>query len=300
MAREPELRRTEKGTPVVAFALAVDRRFQRDTVDFVDCVAWRGTAEFVNKYFRKGKRVALTGSIQVRKWKDKEGNDRKTVEVVADSVEFADGKDQGAGSYAADQMAAAAHRGRRRRRRTSVLTHPRRKAVKRMDQNEKEEKRKAWVRFRVMDVLRNHDQEARVIESQIAAERAALAEDLKEILESAFPSSQLYDAGVRVQSSPDPDARMVNMVTRTEKRRNTADRRIGALERQAQQIEDVLSAILDMDSQSKCVLLALYYPFRSYKEAADFLHMAKATIYRQRKTALDSLFATMYKSDSFR
>ena len=97
MAREPELRRTEKGTPVVSFALAVDRRFQRDTVDFVDCVAWRGTAEFVNKYFRKGKRVALAGSIQVRKWKDKEGNDRKTV-----------GKDQGAGSYAADQMAAAA------------------------------------------------------------------------------------------------------------------------------------------------------------------------------------------------
>lgn len=88
MAREPELRRTEKGTPVVSFALAVDRRFQRDTVDFVDCVAWRGTAEFVNKYFRKGKRVALTGSIQVRKWKDKEGNDRKTVEVVADSVEL--------------------------------------------------------------------------------------------------------------------------------------------------------------------------------------------------------------------
>ena len=122
----------------------------------------------------------------------------------------------------------------------------------------------------------------------------------EDILESAFPSSQLSDAGVRVQSSPDPDARMVNMVTRTEKRRNTADRRIGALERQTQQIEDVLAAILDMDSQSKCVLLALYYPFRSYKEAADFLHMAKATIYRQRKTALDSLFATMYKSDSFR
>lgn len=169
-----------------------------------------------------------------------------------------------------------------------------------MDQIEKEEKRKAWVRFRVMDVLRNHDQEARVIESQIAAERAALAEDLKEIMESAFPSGQLSDAGVRVQSSPDPDARMVNMVTRAEKRRNTAARRIGALERQTQQIEDVLSAILGMDSQSKCVLLALYYPFRSYKEAVGFLHMAKATIYRQRKTALDSLFAAMYKSDSFR
>lgn len=156
------------------------------------------------------------------------------------------------------------------------------------------------VRTRVMEILRNHDQEARVIEAQIAAEKEALEADLEFILESAYPSSQLSDAGVRVQSSPDPDARMVNMVTRTEKRRNTADRRIGALERQAQQIEDVLSAILGMDSQSKCVLLALYYPFRSYKEAAGFLHMAKATIYRQRKTALDSLFAAMYKSDSFR
>ena len=169
-----------------------------------------------------------------------------------------------------------------------------------MDQIEKEEKRKAWVRFRVMDVLRNHDQEARVIESQIAAERAALAEDLKEILESAFPSSQLSDAGVRVQSSPDPDARMVNMVTRTEKRRNTADRRIGALERQAQQIEDVLSAILDMDSQSKCVLLALYYPYRSYDEAAEFLQVERTTVYRQREIALNRLFARAERSKAFR
>ena len=168
-----------------------------------------------------------------------------------------------------------------------------------MDQNEKEEKRKAWVRFRVMDVLRNHDQEARVIESQIAAERAALAEDLKEIMESAFPSGQLSDAGVRVQSSPDPDARMVNMVTRTEKRRNTADRRIGALERQAQQIEDVLSAILDMDSQSKCVLLALYYPYRSYEEAAEFLQVDRTTVYRQREIALNKLFNRAERSKWF-
>ena len=83
MARDPELRRTEKGTPVVSFALAVDRRFQRDTVDFIDCVAWRSPAEFVDKYFRKGKRVALTGSIQVRKWKDKDGNDRMQEEIQA-------------------------------------------------------------------------------------------------------------------------------------------------------------------------------------------------------------------------
>ena len=108
LVRDPELKYTPQGTAVTSFTLAVDRRFQRDAVDFIDCVAWRSTAEFVDKYFRKGKRVALTGSIQVRKWKDKDGNDRKSVEVIADSVEFADGKDQGAGSYAADQMAAAA------------------------------------------------------------------------------------------------------------------------------------------------------------------------------------------------
>lgn len=162
------------------------------------------------------------------------------------------------------------------------------------------EKKEAWIRFRVMDVLRNHDQEARVIESQIAAEKAALAADLKEIFASASPSSQFSDAGVRVQSTPDPDGRMVNIVTRAESRRQTADRRIAALERQNQQIEDVRTAILNMDSASKCVLLGLYYPYRSYKEASDFLHMAKATIYRQRKTALDTLFAAMYKTASFR
>lgn len=169
-----------------------------------------------------------------------------------------------------------------------------------MDQNEKEEKRKAWVRFRVMDVLRNHDQEARVIESQIAAERAALAEDLKEILESAFPSSQLSDAGVRVQSSPDPDARMVNMVTRTEKRRNTADRRIGALERQLQQITEVQNLVYTLDTRSKCVLLALYYPYRSYDEAAEFLQVERTTVYRQREIALNRLFARAERSKAFR
>ena len=63
MAREPELRRTEKGTPVVSFALAVDRRFQRDTVDFVDCVAWRGTAEFVNKYFHENRKAPTISEI---------------------------------------------------------------------------------------------------------------------------------------------------------------------------------------------------------------------------------------------
>lgn len=108
LTREPELKQTQQGTPVTTFTLAVDRRFRKDAVDFIDIVAWRSTAEFAAKYFRKGKRVAVTGSIQVRRWDDKDGNKRKAVEVVADSVEFADGKDQNAGDYAADQMAAAA------------------------------------------------------------------------------------------------------------------------------------------------------------------------------------------------
>ena len=74
------------------------------------------------------------------------------------------------------------------------------------------------VRTRVMEILRNHDQEARVIEAQIAAEKEALEADLEFILESAYPSSQLSDAGVRVQSSPDPDGRLVRMVDKRDRR----------------------------------------------------------------------------------
>ena len=156
------------------------------------------------------------------------------------------------------------------------------------------------VRTRVMDILRNHDQEARVIEAQIAAEKESLEYDLEEILMSgAYPSTAINPTGVRA-SSPDPDGNLVRMVDRRDRRRARADEAIANLERQLRQIEEVRSLVLTLDTRSKCVLLALYYPFRSYKEAADFLHMAKATIYRQRKTALDSLFATMYKSDSFR
>ena len=160
--------------------------------------------------------------------------------------------------------------------------------------------KESQVRTRVMDILRNHDQEARVIEAQIAAEKESLEYVLEEILMSgAYPSTAINPTGVRA-SSPEPDGNLVRMVDRRDRRRARADEAIANLERQLRQIEEVRSLVLTMDTRSKCVLLALYYPFRSYKEAADFLHMAKATIYRQRKTALDSLFATMYKSDSFR
>ena len=109
MAREPELRRTEKGTPVVSFALAVDRKFNREEADFIPVTTWRKTAEFVAKYFRKGQRVIIaSGRIRVDPYTDKDGNKRTRFEVVADEVEFAESRraaeDQPAGSLAAGYM----------------------------------------------------------------------------------------------------------------------------------------------------------------------------------------------------
>ena len=152
------------------------------------------------------------------------------------------------------------------------------------------------VRTRVMEILRNHDQEARVIEAQIAAEKEALEADLEFILESAYPSSQLSDAGVRVQSSPDPDGRLVRMVDKRDRRRQRANEAIGNLERQLQQITEVQNLVY---TRSKCVLLALYYPYRSYDEAAEFLQVERTTVYRQREIALNRLFARAERSKAF-
>lgn len=152
------------------------------------------------------------------------------------------------------------------------------------------------VRTRVMEILRNHDQEARVIEAQIAAEKEALEADLEFILESA----QLSDAGVRVQSSPDPDGRLVRMVDKRDRRRQRANEAIGNLERQLQQITEVQNLVYTLDTRSKCVLLALYYPYRSYDEAAEFLQVERTTVYRQREIALNRLFARAERSKAFR
>lgn len=102
MVRDPELRTTQSGTPVTSFTLAVDRDFkERDSgekaTDFIDVVAWRGTAEFVCKYFSKGRMAVAEGRLQIREWKDKDGNNRRTAEVVAENVYFADSKRDGAG-----------------------------------------------------------------------------------------------------------------------------------------------------------------------------------------------------------
>ena len=93
LVRDPELRRTGSGVAVASFTVAVDRDFgakdggQKET-DFIDCVAWRQTGEFVSKYFRKGGMIVVSGRLQIRNWTDKDGNKRKTAEVVADNCYF--------------------------------------------------------------------------------------------------------------------------------------------------------------------------------------------------------------------
>lgn len=96
LTRDPELRRTQSGTAVASFTLAVDRDYkpqdgERET-DFIDIVAWRGTAEFVSKYFSKGRMAVVEGRLQGRDWKDRDGNNRRSYEVIADNVYFGDSK----------------------------------------------------------------------------------------------------------------------------------------------------------------------------------------------------------------
>ncbi len=103
LTRDPELRRTGSGIAVTSFTVAVDRDFapkdggERET-DFIDCVAWRQTGEFVSKYFQKGRMAVVSGRLQIRSWTDKDGNKRRTAEVVADNVYFGDSKRDNEGS----------------------------------------------------------------------------------------------------------------------------------------------------------------------------------------------------------
>ena len=107
LARDPELRRTQTGTPVASFRLAVDRDFKdkstgERSTDWIDVVAWRATAEFVSRYFTKGRMAVVEGRLQMRDWTDKDGNKRTTAEVVAENVYFGDSKRDGdGGGYSA-------------------------------------------------------------------------------------------------------------------------------------------------------------------------------------------------------
>ena len=102
LTRDPELRRTGSGIAVASFRLAVDRDFgpkdgaERET-DFIDIVAWRSTAEFVSRFFTKGRMAVVSGRLQMRNWTDKEGNKRTSAEVVADNVYFGDSNEREGG-----------------------------------------------------------------------------------------------------------------------------------------------------------------------------------------------------------
>ena len=106
MTRDPELRRTGSGVAVASFTVAVDRDFgsngEKET-DFIDCVAWRNTGEFVSKYFSKGSMIVISGRLQIRSWTDKDNNKRRTAEIVADNVYFGDSnkKESNAGYHEA-------------------------------------------------------------------------------------------------------------------------------------------------------------------------------------------------------
>ena len=119
LVRDPELRRTGTGIAVASFTVAVDRDFggrdggEKET-DFIDCVAWRSTGEFVSKYFTKGSMAVVSGRLQIRSWTDKDGNKRRTAEVVADNVYFgeskraSEGNAYGGNSYSAPAYSAPA------------------------------------------------------------------------------------------------------------------------------------------------------------------------------------------------
>ena len=107
MTRDPELRRTNSGTAVASCTVAVDRDFKSQSgekeTDFIDIVAWRNTAEFVSKYFTKGRMAVVSGRLQIRNWQDKDGNKRRSAEVVANDVYFGDSKRDGAAPGGFDQ-----------------------------------------------------------------------------------------------------------------------------------------------------------------------------------------------------
>ena len=106
LARDPELRRTQTGTAVASFTLAVDRDMKNKATgeratDWIDVVAWSHTAEFVSRYFTKGRMAVVEGRLQIRDWNDKDGNKRTSAEVVADNIYFGDSKRENeGGSYA--------------------------------------------------------------------------------------------------------------------------------------------------------------------------------------------------------
>lgn len=111
MVADPELKRTQSGVSVSSFRVAVDRSFSKEErkADFIDVVSWKGTAEFVCKYFHKGSMIALAGSLQTRNYEDKNGNKRTAYEVVANEVHFAESKERSTDNSSTLQHEATQH-----------------------------------------------------------------------------------------------------------------------------------------------------------------------------------------------
>lgn len=105
LTADVELKQTQNGTSVCSFSLAVNRRFSSEgerQTDFITCQAWRQTAEFISKYFKKGSSICVVGSIQTRSWKDNNGNNRNATEVIVDEAMFVDGKNDSQGTEASN------------------------------------------------------------------------------------------------------------------------------------------------------------------------------------------------------
>ena len=115
LTRDPELRRTQSGTAVTSFSLAVDRDFKSQSgekeTDFIDVVAWRSTAEFVSKYFTKGRMAVVEGRLQIRDWTDRDGGKRRSAEVIAENVYFGDSKREGGSDYSSAPAYSAPYSG---------------------------------------------------------------------------------------------------------------------------------------------------------------------------------------------
>lgn len=112
LTKDPELRRTQTGIAVASFSVACDREFKTQDgekqTDFIDIVAWRNTAEFVSKYFSKGRMAVIEGRLQLRDWTDTNGNKRRSAEILADHIYFGDSKRDGDGGYQQPQYNSAA------------------------------------------------------------------------------------------------------------------------------------------------------------------------------------------------
>ena len=115
LTRDPELRRTQSGTAVTSFSLAVVRDFKSQNgekeTDFIDIVAWRNTAEFVSKYFTKGRMAVVEGRLQIRNWTDRDGGKRRSAEVIAENVYFGDSKREGGSDYSSAPAYSAPYSG---------------------------------------------------------------------------------------------------------------------------------------------------------------------------------------------